>query len=158
MIRRPPRSTLFPYTTLFRSIWEIHDFVWSVLRHPSFPEKVDALVVEFGNARYQDVIDRYVAGEDVPRAELVRVWRDTTQSGSTRVWDSPIYEQTFAVAREVNQNLPPERRVRVLLGDPPVDWPTVRTADEVHALNRDAHYAEVVEREVLARGHRALLI
>src|SRR6266481_9583867 len=25
MIRRPPRSTLFPYTTLFRSIaWEVH--------------------------------------------------------------------------------------------------------------------------------------
>src|SRR5260370_16837132 len=22
MIRRPPRSTLFPYTTLFRSVWE----------------------------------------------------------------------------------------------------------------------------------------
>src|SRR3712207_6907337 len=27
MIRRPPRSTLFPYTTLFRSI--IHDFLYS---------------------------------------------------------------------------------------------------------------------------------
>src|SRR5438105_9166349 len=25
MIRRPPRSTLFPYTTLFRSIWEQRD-------------------------------------------------------------------------------------------------------------------------------------
>src|SRR2546428_9251545 len=24
MIRRPPRSTLFPYTTLFRSIWDAH--------------------------------------------------------------------------------------------------------------------------------------
>src|SRR3989449_3900117 len=24
MIRRPPRSTLFPYTTLFRSVW-LHD-------------------------------------------------------------------------------------------------------------------------------------
>src|SRR5258707_8252177 len=24
MIRRPPRSTLFPYTTLFRSRWESH--------------------------------------------------------------------------------------------------------------------------------------
>src|SRR5258708_40273026 len=23
MIRRPPRSTLFPYTTLFRSIWRV---------------------------------------------------------------------------------------------------------------------------------------
>src|SRR2546429_3950568 len=26
MIRRPPRSTLFPYTTLFRSYWESLDF------------------------------------------------------------------------------------------------------------------------------------
>src|SRR3712207_7340181 len=23
MIRRPPRSTLFPYTTLFRSVWRV---------------------------------------------------------------------------------------------------------------------------------------
>src|SRR5947199_10867908 len=29
MIRRPPRSTLFPYTTLFRSIW------WGFLAAPS---------------------------------------------------------------------------------------------------------------------------
>src|SRR5256886_12321072 len=27
MIRRPPRSTLFPYTTLFRSLW--NHFGWS---------------------------------------------------------------------------------------------------------------------------------
>src|SRR5256885_11903314 len=25
MIRRPPRSTLFPYTTLFRSAWSVYD-------------------------------------------------------------------------------------------------------------------------------------
>src|SRR5256885_12630882 len=25
MIRRPPRSTLFPYTTLFRSVWSAKD-------------------------------------------------------------------------------------------------------------------------------------
>src|SRR5688572_31471973 len=29
MIRRPPRSTLFPYTTLFRSRWSIDDEQWS---------------------------------------------------------------------------------------------------------------------------------
>src|SRR2546426_7823129 len=28
MIRRPPRSTLFPYTTLFRSL---HEFRWNVV-------------------------------------------------------------------------------------------------------------------------------
>src|SRR5258705_5430738 len=32
MIRRPPRSTLFPYTTLFRSVLEV--IASSVLRHP----------------------------------------------------------------------------------------------------------------------------
>src|SRR5437588_7686137 len=26
MIRRPPRSTLFPYTTLFRSVRDVHGF------------------------------------------------------------------------------------------------------------------------------------
>src|SRR2546430_9658215 len=34
MIRRPPRSTLFPYTTLFRSIATELDAVRRVLRHP----------------------------------------------------------------------------------------------------------------------------
>src|SRR2546430_13513501 len=34
MIRRPPRSTLFPYTTLFRSLWgyydELESWTWDV--------------------------------------------------------------------------------------------------------------------------------
>src|SRR2546430_6966813 len=48
MIRRPPRSTLFPYTTLFRSganigrtnspcsAWNVHDVVLNRLTAPSF--------------------------------------------------------------------------------------------------------------------------
>src|SRR5258708_25033913 len=40
MIRRPPRSTLFPYTTLFRSIDEIlrHALgeTWPAHQHPNF--------------------------------------------------------------------------------------------------------------------------
>src|SRR5256885_13102198 len=35
MIRRPPRSTLFPYTTLFRSLG-----VGVILRHPQPPARV----------------------------------------------------------------------------------------------------------------------
>src|SRR3989442_8672697 len=38
MIRRPPRSTLFPYTTLFRSVWFATIAVLGVngiLRHPA---------------------------------------------------------------------------------------------------------------------------
>src|SRR3989442_3227637 len=32
MIRRPPRSTLFPYTTLFRSLTKVRDVVTEVVR------------------------------------------------------------------------------------------------------------------------------
>src|SRR2546425_8525064 len=40
MIRRPPRSTLFPYTTLFRSIlvvWLVVSLVWPAVRLPLAP-------------------------------------------------------------------------------------------------------------------------
>src|SRR3712207_7234444 len=35
MIRRPPRSTLFPYTTLFRSDVEIDTHITGILEHES---------------------------------------------------------------------------------------------------------------------------
>src|SRR2546425_6052234 len=38
MIRRPPRSTLFPYTTLFRS--DVED-AESPVRHPATPQVVE---------------------------------------------------------------------------------------------------------------------
>src|SRR4030067_358215 len=37
MIRRPPRSTLFPYTTLFRSVWADHH---DVIGHFHLPKHV----------------------------------------------------------------------------------------------------------------------
>src|SRR2546430_10435574 len=45
MIRRPPRSTLFPYTTLFRSVWiqaqatELDPFVGRDLWKHRLPER-----------------------------------------------------------------------------------------------------------------------
>src|SRR5256885_10653269 len=45
MIRRPPRSTLFPYTTLFRSEMELDQLrtFLSVLEHRSFSRAAEAL-------------------------------------------------------------------------------------------------------------------
>src|SRR2546430_5721959 len=34
MIRRPPRSTLFPYTTLFRSPWRMQPGYFQVIAEP----------------------------------------------------------------------------------------------------------------------------
>ena len=144
-------------------VQEIHDFIGVLVRHPAFPSRVNDIVVEFGNALYQDVMDRYVAGEDVPLAELRQVWRNTTQGanwGTAQTWESPVYLQTFAAVREANRALPPSRRVRVLLGDPPIDWGQVRREEDALPFleQRDSHYAAVVERDVLDRGRRALLV
>lgn len=76
------------------------------------------------------------------------------------MWDVPIYEEFFRAVREVNQKLTKDRRLRVLLADPPIDWAAVKTAPDHFkwlAL-RDTHGAELVQREVLARNRKALLI
>ena len=41
MIRRPPRSTLFPYTTLFRSPYTIGQFVWTGIDYLGEPTPYD---------------------------------------------------------------------------------------------------------------------
>src|SRR3712207_8608073 len=44
MIRRPPRSTLFPYTTLFRSVLEQKTGRGSIEGYAEGPERVDEIV------------------------------------------------------------------------------------------------------------------
>lgn len=142
------------------ALQEQHDFIQALLHHPALPGKINDLVVEFGNARYQDVMDRFIAGQPVANAELRQVWRNTTISGANPVWDAPVYEQFFRTVRAANMMLPPAQRLRVLLGDPPIDWTRVQRKEDwlAFALQRDAHFAAVVEREVLPKQRRALLI
>jgi hypothetical protein len=136
---------------------EEREFIDTLVGDPRFPDRVQDIVVEFGNARYQDVLDRYVAGEEVPLAELQRVWRDHTCPGP---WSSSAYPKYFAAFRAVNRALPPGRRFRVLLGDPPIDWRAVRAPQDFGRFleQRDTHFARVVEEGVLAKGRKGLLI
>jgi hypothetical protein len=133
------------------------DFVTALLHHPAFPATVRVIVVEIGNARYQAVVDRFIAGEPVAARDLRPVWRDLIGGFG---FDAPIYEQFFRTVRAINRTLPPAQRLRVLLGDPPADWSQItQEADILPWLEqRDAHYAAVVEDNVLAPGHRGLLI
>jgi hypothetical protein len=101
---------------------QVHDFIISLLRDPRFLQKVNDIVVEFGSARYQDVMDRYTAGQTVPPEDLRRVWRETV---NILVWDAPVYERFFTTIRAVNQNRLQGARLRILLADPPLDWANV---------------------------------
>jgi hypothetical protein len=130
-------------------------FRLALIRDPRFAMAVNDIVVESGSSKYQDVMDRFVQGESVPDAMLRRAWQDTTAPDA--IWDVPMYEGFFRAVREVNQSLPRERRMRVLLGDPPFDWEKA-TRDEWLRVDRDGFAADLVRREVLAKQRHALLI
>ena len=129
-----------------------------LIRDPRFPATVNDIVVESGSARYQDVVDRYMHGEDVPTSTMRDVFENTVTA--TPVWDRPMYAEFFRAVRAMNRVLPRERQLRVLLGDPAIDWNAVRSRDDYLALlrQRDSHPAEVIRREVLAKNRHALVI
>jgi outer membrane protein OmpA-like peptidoglycan-associated protein len=135
---------------------ETKDFLAALLRHPSVPGTVNDIVVEFGNARYQAAMDAYIAGEPMTLDEVRGAWEQTTQV--TGVWLSPIYADIVEDVRAVNAALPSDKRFRVLLGDPPIDWRAVTSpADEDMNDWRDAHFAWVVDTQVVQRKRRAIL-
>jgi hypothetical protein len=136
---------------------QLHDFLVRLLHDPRCLATGGDLVVEFGNARYQDRVDRYVAGASIGEDALGKVWRDAV---NILVWDAPVYERLISSIRDVNRTRSPERRLRVVLADPGIDWSLIhdRAAWERIAGTRDRHAADVIEREVLARGRRAILV
>jgi hypothetical protein len=126
---------------------DLDDFILSLIRNPAFSEKVNDLEVECGNSLYQPVLDRYIAGEDIAFTEVRKVWRNTTQSMCST---SGFYEQFFPLVRAINQKLPAGRRLRVLAGDPPIDWDQVKNFQDIlrFGANLDANAASVMEKEV----------
>ena len=130
-------------------------FLKSLIRDARFATVVNDIVIEFGNARYQNLVDRFVRGETVSADSLQLVWRNTTVAN-----EIPVDEEFFQVVRTVNASLPRERQLRVLLGDPPIDWSAVRDrADHFKWLAmRDSYPASLIQVEVLARQRRALVV
>jgi hypothetical protein len=153
----------FPLVALgeVHQLQEFYDFLTALLYHPLLPEKITDIVVEFGNARYQEIADQFLlTDQPVAKADLQQIWH--TASGNI-LWDAPVYEQFFVTVRAINWTLPPSRRLRVLLGDPSFDpyaYDFASPDEETIStwLARDAHYVEVVEKEVMQKGGCALLI
>jgi hypothetical protein len=133
-------------------------FRLSLVRDPRFPSVVNDILVESGTGRYQDLMDRYIRGEAVPREQLRKTWEDTTNPGTN--WEKPMYEEFFTAVRTVNATLPPGGKLRVLLGDPPIAWESVRTRADLRRWNmqRDAHAFAVLKRESLTQNRKALVI
>jgi hypothetical protein len=136
---------------------EDSQFRLELVQNPTFAQKVNDIVIGFGNPLYQAVLDRFVDGEPVAAAELQHVWRDTTQPGAL---DSPVYEEFLGTVRAVNAKLPAHGRVRVLAADYPINWSTISTPNELDGpmRGRDRSAATVIRQEVLDRKRKALVL
>ena len=134
------------------------DFYGALVRDPRFAGQVGNVVVEFGGAAHQDIIDRYVAGEPVPYADLRKVWTDVVGWVPTVIGLG--YMNFYANVRAANLALAPDKRIHVWLGEPEIDWSKIKTRDDWARVAgyRDIHAAEVIEREILEKHRKALVI
>src|SRR3712207_8193510 len=87
MIRRPPRSTLFPYTTLFRS------------RTVHCREVFSRVVEAFGDTVFQTVIQRTVRfPETTVAGQPITTWAPTS-SGRSEEHTSELQSRQYLVCR-----------------------------------------------------------
>ena len=134
-----------------------YDWLRDLVANPKFADTVDDIVMEFGNSRYQQAVDRYVSGENVPLEEVQGAWRDTVASVGP---PSPVYASLYRAVREANLKRTGKHRIRVLCGDPPINWQQIKEGSDIVPFlrTREQSYAGIVEKEVIARHHHALLI
>ena len=76
------------------------EFFASLIRYPGFAGTVNDIVIECGNGRYQELADRYFAGQAVARDELRQIWDNTTMVSG--IWQVPMYEEILADIRAFN--------------------------------------------------------
>lgn len=135
---------------------QVQAFLLSLIRDPRFPRAVNDIVIETASARYQDAIDRFVRGDDIERAVLRKAWEDHSVANSLGVQA----EELIRAVRIVNASLGDARKLRVIAGDPPIDWGNI-TSPQDHRRwieLRDSYPADLVRRQVLDRGRRALVV
>jgi hypothetical protein len=138
------------------SMKDIDDFILSLIRQPGFPLIVNDIVLECTNSKYQSVLDRYIAGENVSFEQVSRAWRTSGPPCAD------FHVGVFPLIRRINLRLPTDKRLRVLAGEPPVDFDSITT--EAQARNyygsgrREESMAAVIEREVLVKHRKALVL
>src|SRR5579871_858930 len=68
------------YSLIFMGEWhrnvQQHAFLRALVQDPAFICRTDDIVVEFGNARLQNVADDFAAGKDLSEADIRSMYRE----------------------------------------------------------------------------------
>jgi hypothetical protein len=135
---------------------QIHSFIQQMLRDPRFICRADDVVVEFGNSRLQNLADIYTSGGTLSEPEIASMYRETSVP---LTWNAPVYRAVYDTVSDINRTHLCKHKVRLVLGDGPLDWSKVKTAKDLEPFaDRDTAMADTVEREVIAKHHHAFLI
>ena len=142
----------------YHGLAQEEDFFSVLIRDKRFATDVGNVIVEFGDASQQKTLDRYLAGEPVPYEQLRKVWSDV--AGWMPTVTAVGYANFYAAVRAVNLTLPPQQRIHVWLGEPPIDWSKVKTKEDLspYIAERDHYPAEIIKTEILAKDKKALVI
>jgi len=133
---------------------EIKNFILSLVRHPRFPHVVNAIVVEGTNGLLQPLLDRYIAGENVPVMEARPLWRDLTNPAGLNEFSAQLVQ----LVRRINQSLPATRRLRVVAGEDGIDWPAATVERyQQYGNGREQHIATILETEIIRKRQKALM-
>ena len=135
---------------------QIQSLLLSLVRDPRFADVANDIVIETASARYQDAIDRFVRGDDVAPEILRKAWEDHTVPNSLGIQA----EEFIRAVRAVNASLTEAKRLRVVAGDPPIDWDNIVSRQDLSRWIelRDSYPADLIRRQVLDRGRRALVV
>jgi hypothetical protein len=77
-----------PVVALVEAHWveDQHRLLRSLWHDTRFALSVDDVVVEFGNAAHQELVDRFLAGEQLPRPQPRRIWSECAGGLGSRVF------------------------------------------------------------------------
>ncbi|MEO8665320.1 MAG: hypothetical protein ABI462_07475 [Ignavibacteria bacterium] len=136
-----------------------HKFLRELLKDNTISNSVEYVILEFANISQQEILDRYIKGEKVPFEELQLIWRTATQSHGP-LFESPVYFKLLETIRVINFTLPEGKKMRVLAGDPLIDWPNINTQKEFFAnlSRRDVLPSELAITYGIDSGKKVLLI
>lgn len=137
----------------------LHDFFTRLLADETVQENLDVIIVEFVNATHQSLVDDYISGKDISFQEISEAWRNTCISPLT-TWDSPLYYEFLKRVREINKTLSQNRKIRILGGDPPINWENVKSMTDIWAVmsQRNSFPAQLAIEQAIEKNKKVLIV
>ncbi len=123
---------------------------------PEFSERVNHIVVEFGNAKYQSVLDDYLLGGEVSEEQLNSVLRGALYF---MAWTPDVYRDFFEAIKQRNKALPQSMKIRVHLAEAPFDWSGMQDVKvwKQAASHKTDHFYQIAA-ERIKNNEKALMI